>query len=332
MAHVMRLADVEAELPPIVVDRSNLRVIDGMHRLMAASLRGAETIAVQFFDGSPAETFLHAVEANVTHGLPLSQADRRAAAAKIMSMNPNVSDRAIAQASGLAARTVAAIRRSTDTLSRIDGRVGLDGRVRPVDPIEGRRRAAEFIGHYPMASLREVAREVGLSPSTVRDVRLRLARGEDPAPVRQWPAGGQSVVAAVPSGPDRPTGIVPALAARAEEVGRLAGPPEANVPAGEGLAQVPSAAFCVLDKLFRDPALRNHEQGRRLLRLLQNNAVRSKDWSELMSAIPPHCLAMVEQVARNYSQMWLELAQELDWRAGVVDPSGRRERPLERLG
>jgi ParB-like chromosome segregation protein Spo0J len=57
-----------------------MRVIDGMHRLMAASLQGRESIDVMFFHGSEIDVFLRAVQENITHGLPLSQADRRAAA------------------------------------------------------------------------------------------------------------------------------------------------------------------------------------------------------------------------------------------------------------
>jgi len=46
--HAQSLAEVNAELPPIVVHRATLRVIDGMHRLRAARLRGQEEIAVHF--------------------------------------------------------------------------------------------------------------------------------------------------------------------------------------------------------------------------------------------------------------------------------------------
>src|SRR5580704_2926438 len=109
-AHIARLAEVEGPLPPILVDRRTMRVIDGMHRLLAAALKGQETVSVVFFDGSPADAFLQAVRANVTHGLPLSQADRRAAAERIIASHPHLSDRALAESVGLAARTVAAIR------------------------------------------------------------------------------------------------------------------------------------------------------------------------------------------------------------------------------
>src|SRR5215469_10359581 len=67
-AHIARLAEAETPLPPILVDRRTMQVIDGMHRLMAASLTGRESIEVEFFDGSAADAFLLAVQANVTHG------------------------------------------------------------------------------------------------------------------------------------------------------------------------------------------------------------------------------------------------------------------------
>src|SRR5579859_6840630 len=110
-AHIVRLAESETSLPPILVDRRTMRVIDGMHRLMAASLQGRDTIEVIFFDGSEADVFLRAVEENVAHGLPLSLADRRAAAERIITSHPHMSDRAIGQTTGLAAKTVAAVRK-----------------------------------------------------------------------------------------------------------------------------------------------------------------------------------------------------------------------------
>ncbi|HLK74721.1 MAG TPA: ParB/RepB/Spo0J family partition protein, partial [Streptosporangiaceae bacterium] len=107
-AHIARLAETETPLPPILVDRRTMRVIDGMHRLMAASLQGRETIDVKFFGGNEADVFLRAVQENIAHGLPLSQADRRAAAERIIASHPHMSDRAIGQSAGLAAKTVAA--------------------------------------------------------------------------------------------------------------------------------------------------------------------------------------------------------------------------------
>ncbi|GIJ43389.1 hypothetical protein Val02_02750 [Virgisporangium aliadipatigenens] len=184
-AHVRLLAGSDAPLPPIVVHRRTMRVIDGMHRLRAAVLRGDRLIAVRYFDGSDDEAFLLSVRANIAHGLPLSLADRRAAAKQLMTRFPTWSDRAIAAAAGLAAPTVSVLRRAADPAVRdVERRVGRDGRSRPSDPAEGRRLAEEFIARHPDASLREVARAAGISPSTVRDVRRKLRGSEEPGAER----------------------------------------------------------------------------------------------------------------------------------------------------
>jgi transposase-like protein len=155
---------------------------------------------VCFFDGSEQEAFVLAVTANTTHGLPLSLGDRTLATERIIASQPTWSDRAIAAAVGLGARTVGNIRtRMQDeaTVERVTARTGRDGRVRPIDNSVGRLRASALIKQRPEASLREIAREIGVSPSTVRDVRQRLERGEDPLPQlrrrREKPAGRGAV-------------------------------------------------------------------------------------------------------------------------------------------
>ncbi|MEU2339187.1 cell cycle transcriptional regulator TrcR [Streptomyces sp. NPDC013172] len=179
--HVARLAEIDGPLPPILVDRRNMQVIDGTHRLMAAVLKGRATIEAEFFEGPPDDAFLHAVKANVTHGFPLSQADRQQAAARIVRSHPHLSDRAIAEIAGLAGRTIARIRqRSEDEIPRPDVRVGRDGKSRPIDSGERRRRVAELLAQSPNASIRQVAREAGVSPATASDVRRRLERGDLP--------------------------------------------------------------------------------------------------------------------------------------------------------
>jgi len=295
-AHIGRLAASETPLPPILADRRSMRVIDGAHRLIVARLKGQETIEVEFFDGTAADAFLRAVEANVTHGLPLSLADRRAAAARIIASHPQMSDRAIAKSAALAARTVAAIRQqSTGAVPPSATRVGRDGRVRPLSSVEGRRRAAELIAEHPRASLRDVARGAGVSPATARDVRRRLQRGEEPAPARARAGGG-----------DDPAGL-----------GQAAGP---RTRQAERVVQ-PAPAF-VLAKLLRDPSLRHNEQDRRLLRLLQHNSAGAQELPGVIAAVPPHCAALVVQLARHYSQMWQDFAQELDARTRDIDMWG----------
>lgn len=279
-AHVARLAEIEGPLPPILVDRRTLRVIDGMHRMMAAILRGNPTIEARFFDGVPADAFLHAVHANVAHGFPLSQADRRAAAGRIIDSHPHMSDRAIAEVAGLGAKTVAGLRRrSAGAQSAV--RIGRDGRVRPVDGTEGRLRVAELISKHPRASLRELARWAGVSPATVSDVRKRLERGEVP----------------VAAGSDGQRGVVTRfIPAQAERTGRL----EPRVDPAS-----------VLEKLLRDPSLRHKEEGRQLLRLLQQTAIGTQRWTELTAVVPPHCGNLVAQLAQQYARLWTQFAEEM---------------------
>ncbi|WP_241827324.1 ParB/RepB/Spo0J family partition protein, partial [Streptomyces graminilatus] len=113
--HIRALAEFEAELPPIIVMPSTMQVIDGMHRLRATELRGANEIDVRFFEGEEKDAFVLAVESNITHGLPLGLGDRKEAAARILLSHPMWSDRAIGAATGLSAKTVGTIRcRSTE--------------------------------------------------------------------------------------------------------------------------------------------------------------------------------------------------------------------------
>jgi hypothetical protein len=311
-AHIARLAETEANLPPILVDKRTMRVIDGMHRLMAASLQGRETIDVIFFDGNESDVFLRAVEENIAHGLPLSQADRRAAAERILMSHPHMSDRAIGHTAGLAAKTVAALRTkipsasgdgSSDDITQSNARVGRDGRVRPLDSGPSRLRAAELLGQQPSASLRDVARATGISPATVLDVRKRLERGESPVPGRPAaPAATAGNVTRIGAGGDK----APALGTRPRPY--PAAPPD---PVG------------VVEKLLRDPSLRN-DQGKRILRMLHVNAAGARQLPNDAAVVPPHCAGIVLELARVYAKMWHEFAHELDGRVRIIDPSSAR--------
>lgn len=282
-AHVARLAEVETPLPPILVDRRTMRVIDGTHRLMAAAVNHRPTIDVIFFDGDPADVFLRAVEANVAHGFPLSLNDRRSAARRIISSHRHLSDRAIAQVTGLSAKTIAMLRhQSEDDASRTASRIGRDGRARPMNGMERRARVAELMTERPHASLRELARIAGVSPATASDVRKRLLRGE--APVRSTGTSGSNGSGA--NGSTR------------EQLAALLAEPANPAP--------------VLEKLVRDPSLRHTENGRQLLRLMQTFAMGVKELPALSVAMPPHSKGLVRQLAELYARMWLEFARGLE--------------------
>ncbi|MYV44457.1 ParB N-terminal domain-containing protein [Streptomyces sp. SID2888] len=199
MAHVRLLAGLESELPPIVVHRSTMRVIDGMHRVRAAEMRGDTVISVRFFDGDEEDAFLLSVAVNMRHGLPLTRADRTAAVERILGLHPEWSDRALASFAGVSARRVADIRgglRAGGTV--LEARIGRDGRSRPVDGGRRREHAHALLLADPSASLRAVAREAGISPATVADVRARIRRGLDAVPAGG--RGGSRRAPAVTSG------------------------------------------------------------------------------------------------------------------------------------
>lgn len=277
--HLHTLAQVDAALPPIVVHRQTMRVIDGMHRLRVAATRGQQTIAVTMFDGSSDDAFVVAVAANRAHGLPLTLADREAAAERILRAQGHRSDRSIAVISGLSASTVGEIRR------RIGGedpqpnaRIGRDGRVRPLNAREGRRVAAEVIARRPEASLRDVARAAGISVGTARDVRARIRRGDDLMPAKQ-------------------RAVRPELPPPAPAKGREDGWCGAQTAAGRDRA-------AMLRNLSSDPSLRFSESGRNLLHWLHTHAAGPTGWEGMVTDLPPHCAYVLADLASACAREW----------------------------
>jgi len=283
--HIRLLAESDNPLPPIVVHRRTMRVIDGMHRLRAAVLGGRDTVAVRFFDGDSDEAFVLAVQENTAHGLPLTAADRTAAAERILLSHVHWSDRAIAAVAGISAKTVGTIRaRATAGIPQLHARVGRDGKVRPLDQSEGRIRAVELIQQNPEIKLRELARGAGVSVGTARDVRDRLRRGDDPVP--------------------------PRLREGLHKRLRVAENPGAGK---DGDGQVFDIAAAV-SNLRNDPSLRFTEAGRVLLRLLDLHTARVAQLSELANTVPSHWVNLVAEVAGECAQAWQEFAVQLQRR------------------
>jgi ParB-like chromosome segregation protein Spo0J len=301
--HVRLLAASPTDLPPIVVHRSTMQVVDGVHRLRAARLAGAEHIAARYFDGSAEEAFVYAVEANAEHGLPLSAADRTAAAGRILRSYPEWSDRAVAGIAGLSDKTVAAIRRRTTAdFPNLNHRVGTDGRRRPVDFAVGRLHAGRLLAQDPDRPLKEVAGEAGVAVGTARDVRRRLSRGESPLPPAQQP------------GRPRPD-------ARRRPEPKQPEPETAEIAPHEAIREV-------LDELARDPALRYSEAGLSLLRLLVAHRGGPDVWQRFAESVPPHCADAVAAVSRRCAQVWLDFAGRVGGSCSQDRTAGRRR--LER--
>ena len=190
--HVRILAQLDRLWPPLLVRRQTYWVIDGMHRLLAAKMRGDETIGVRLYECDETEAFVLAVRMNVNHGLPLSLRDRKVAAQRIIGSRPEWSDRRVATVAGLSDKTVAVIRRNRPALD--DGgvvrRIGSDGRSRPVDAASRRATVTRLLAENPASSLRQIADRAGVSPETVRSIRSEISsHGRDPSAVRAGSEG-----------------------------------------------------------------------------------------------------------------------------------------------
>ncbi|MFJ8753953.1 ParB/RepB/Spo0J family partition protein [Streptomyces sp. NPDC102441] len=287
MGHARLLAEVETELPPIVVHRSTMRVIDGMHRVQAAEMRGRTTIRAQLFDGDEQDAFLLAIAVNVRHGLPLTAADRAAAVERILSSHSEWSDRALASFAGVSARRVAEIRRKLKTdVPALEARIGRDGRLRPVDSTHRREHAHQLLLVDPSASLRTIAREVGISPATVADVRDRIQRGLGPVPAGV--RGKAKRTARVPSG----------------RCHSPQGPPPPS------LAEV----LALSDRLRRDPTVRLSETGRTMLRMLDSCATVAREKQKIIDFLPAHCVDSAENIMHALADLCHSFGDDLSQR------------------
>lgn len=103
-ATVARYAEQLDQLPPITLFGDLLA--DGFHRVAAAKRLGWKTIKADVKPGGRDEAMVFAASANVAHGEPLTQKERRAAAERLIRMCPKKSQREIARDLGLAHPTV----------------------------------------------------------------------------------------------------------------------------------------------------------------------------------------------------------------------------------
>ncbi|MEV0660664.1 ParB N-terminal domain-containing protein [Actinomadura luteofluorescens] len=288
LEHARVLANVHGELPPIIVRRSTLQVIDGRHRIRAALMNGRSRIRGRLVDCDDRTAFALAVKENITHGLPLSLKDRRAAAIRIITSHPHWSDRIVAEQTGLSDKTVSTLRARalSGTPSGPEARVGKDGRLRPLNSAAQRRKAASLLSERPDIGLREISRLTGLSPATVRDVRIRLDAGKDPVPERY--NGGE------------PKGDV------------------TQIPKGRKVDPVVQQEL--LTKIQCDPSLRFSDAGRKVIRWLYRHSVQPEPCEHLATDIPDHWAMPIADLARECAAAWIVLAERLERRhnSGIV--------------
>ncbi|MGW1432317.1 ParB/RepB/Spo0J family partition protein [Streptomyces sp. NPDC002431] len=311
--HVQVLAESDKELEPILVHRGTGRVVDGMHRLRAAILRGARDLPVRYVEGSSADLFVRSVEANTRHGLPLTLNDRKAAVVRILASHPHWSDRAIAAVSGVSPKTVGAARgrcSSEESPHSKDGadagnetaRIGRDGRARPVDIQQRREMVRLLLEERPQATLRDVAEEAGVSISTVHRIRRKASahptdtdRGQKSPPASsRSAAGGREHISAV---------VV------AGQNGQLRTVHERTEPPAKTARTHPRVGA----PLYRDPSIRFTDSGRALLRWLNDQSSELPTAKRLLASVPPHCMRAAAEVARHYAREWEQFAETLQY-------------------
>ncbi|CAL9677285.1 Transcriptional regulator NovG [Streptomyces sp. enrichment culture] len=291
--HINALAEVCSELPPIVIHRKTMTVIDGVHRLRAVENSGATHISAVLFNGDEREAFVLAVKLNSNHGLPLSLADRKAAARHMLADFPEWSNRRLAGVVGLSDKTIAALRRRSgaELPHPTAVRLGRDGVAYPLAAGEGRSRALTYLAAHPDASAQEVARAAHISLTTAKDARKR-ARA-----VQEGPQAAE---------PD--AGPVPEAAA-----GR---PAIVKRPRPHPVCADPSRA---VRRLRADPSLRFTEVGRKLLRTLDPSAPQPHDWAAMANSLPIHCAPLIAELARHHAESWRLLAESLTERINSRD-------------
>ena len=270
-AHIVRLLAATG-IPPIIVHRSTMGIIDGRARVAAARCRHQDTIAARFFEGSSTEeAFVLGVVANLTtHGRPLSRQDRNADAARILGMYPHWSDRMIASIAGLSHPTVATIRRnlSTGKTFQLNCRLGKDGKTRPAASRNGHKATAAAALHADQSKFSHgVDGQANGPPGAVHDVRAPLKQGVDPS------------------------------------VSKTRRGPTVDYHLAQGQA--------VLTKLQSNPSMSSHDDGKALLRLLNACLRLVQQATPMIMKVPEHCLNVVADFAAAVSDAWGQLAQDV---------------------
>ncbi|MFO0798341.1 MAG: hypothetical protein U0804_12760 [Gemmataceae bacterium] len=212
---VTRYAEALADdqiLGPVVVFRDPdgvLWLADGWHRVEAAKVAGRDKLVSEIHEGSQADAFLYAAQANLKHGLAATRADRKQVATLLLTSPEWAawSDREIGRLSGLDGKTVATLRKELSAENP---------RKEPSAETPRMRLARRKGTTYSMAT----GRAKTPSPDT------RGASGSDSPDTDQRPEAPSSRVVEGPADPAPPNHVgTPELASAAP-----AGPPVEVAP------------------------------------------------------------------------------------------------------
>ncbi|MEK8141889.1 hypothetical protein NKH18_02215 [Streptomyces sp. M10(2022)] len=221
---------------------------------------------------------------NVAQGRPLCQADRLAAAERIVAGRPHWSDRAIAVVAGLSAKKVSEIRLRAGP-SQCERRVGLDGRARPLNTAQGASSPGNCSRPIPglAAHHRPASRDL---PG---DRRQRTG----PAAARRGPV------------PPRQRGLAAAGG------GPLEGASGTRDGEERAWGQVARRTIHDLRRAEAGPVAAPEQVGRSILRMLDACSLIARDRRRIIANLPPHCTAQMAELMSGYSGLWQMFADEL---------------------
>jgi len=133
---VERYAESWGRLPPVTVYEVEGRPVltDGFHRHAAAVMLGRKTLPAEVVAGTFAEALDFAAGVNLSHGLPLTRAERRRAVEVKLKLHHDWSDRRMAEELGVSRELVAKTRKTLvdgHQIPNTAGRVGADGKTYP---------------------------------------------------------------------------------------------------------------------------------------------------------------------------------------------------------
>lgn len=142
---VERYAEVWDRLPPVAIFEVDGRwlLVDGFHRHAAAIARHRPTIPAIIQQGTLSEALDYAAGANLSHGLPLTRAERRRAVEVKLRLHPDLSDRNLARELGVGRELIARVRAQlveSGQIPAVEGRRGADGKVYPSLPKDPNER------------------------------------------------------------------------------------------------------------------------------------------------------------------------------------------------
>jgi ParB-like chromosome segregation protein Spo0J len=316
--HARRLIPVLDACPPIKVRQvgDGFQLVDGQHRLSAAKFDNRATVRGVVLALTDAEAFVEAVKSNHGHGLPLTLSERTAAAKEMLRLDPEWSDRVIAEACALSPTTIGDLRPTVHS-GQLDGkRTGADGKRRPAskaDQQAQRKLIAELLTEHPDWSLNRVALEAKASTMTVASVRAEMQQSKKSPGVG---SGGPSPVEPpAPAGdaPDDDRGEVNrgSAARHLTPVPPPVGDDAESAPAvGESVGNWPAPGDWI-----KEPGFDTSNAARDLARLLDRRLIRLTEveqFEEHARAVPAGAEAAVISALRTQTVYLLDLIHEIE--------------------